>query len=221
VGPLPKSNGAGASGATAATAAAHAAASDAAAARATAAAAAAAATAAAAAAGDSTAAAAAAAPVEEKKARMPVAFAADIASAQEALDLYVGAPGFCEILKPIGCGAYGAVYLARDPRTKQKVALKQIINAFTSITDARRIYREIKVMKHFAHPHIVKLLHVLRPANPKTFEHIYLVSELMETDLHRVIHSRQDLTSEHISYFVYQVRACAAAACVAATRASL
>jgi mitogen-activated protein kinase 1/3 len=97
------------------------------------------------------------------------------------------------------------VYLARNPVTREKVALKQIINAFTSLTDARRIFREIKVMKHFAHPHIVKLLHVVRPANVKDFEHIYLVSELMETDLHRVIHSRQDLTSEHISYFLYQV----------------
>lgn len=113
--------------------------------------------------------------------------------------------GRYEILKPIGCGAYGAVYLARDPYTGQKVALKHIINAFTSITDARRIFREIKVMKHFMHPNIVKLLHVVRPANTRTFEHIYLVSELMETDLHRVVHSRQDLTSDHISYFLYQV----------------
>ena len=146
-------------------------------------------------------------PDEEKKPRAPVAYAASIEAAQEAFDAYTGVPKLYEILKPIGCGAYGAVYLARNPVTREKVALKQIINAFTSLTDARRIFREIKVMKHFAHPHIVKLLHVIRPANVKTFEHIYLVSELMETDLHRVIHSRQDLTSEHISYFLYQVGA--------------
>jgi serine/threonine protein kinase len=35
-------------------------------------------------------------------------------------------------------------------------------------------------------------------------QHAYLVTELMETDLHRVVHSRQDLTSDHISYFIYQ-----------------
>lgn len=145
-----------------------------------------------------------AAPVAEKKARAPVAFAANIHAAQEALDAYCGIPGMYELLKPIGCGAYGAVYLARDPRTGTKVAVKHIINAFTSITDARRIFREIKVMKHFTHPNIVRLLHVVRPANTRSFEHIYLVSELMETDLHRVVHSRQDLTSDHISYFLYQ-----------------
>jgi hypothetical protein len=141
----------------------------------------------------------------EKKPRAPVAFAVNIAAAQEAFDTYCGIPGMYELLKPIGCGAYGAVYLARDPHTGQKVALKHIINAFTSITDARRIFREIKVMKHFVHPNIVKLLHVVRPANTRSFDHIYLVSELMETDLHRVVHSRQDLTSDHISYFLYQV----------------
>lgn len=34
---------------------------------------------------------------------------------------------------------------------------------------------------------------------------IYLVSELMETDLNRVIKSKQKLKIEHIQYFLYQV----------------
>jgi len=34
---------------------------------------------------------------------------------------------------------------------------------------------------------------------------IYLVCELMETDLNRVIRSKQKLQTEHIQYFVYQV----------------
>jgi mitogen-activated protein kinase 1/3 len=42
------------------------------------------------------------------------------------------------------------------------------------------------------------------------FRDIYIVSELMETDLHRVIYSRQRLSLEHIQYFLYQV--CVAAA---------
>lgn len=28
----------------------------------------------------------------------------------------------------------------------------------------------------------------------------------METDLHRIIYSRQELSDEHVQYFVYQVR---------------
>lgn len=34
---------------------------------------------------------------------------------------------------------------------------------------------------------------------------VYLVCELMETDLHRVIYSRQRLTDEHAQYFLYHI----------------
>ena len=36
-----------------------------------------------------------------------------------------------------------------------------------------------------------------------TFGDIYLVCELMETDLNRVIRSKQKLQIEHIQYFIY------------------
>jgi len=134
----------------------------------------------------------------------------EIAVAQQALDAYCTPEtvGRYRLHKLIGKGAYGAVYAAYDETSgspPRKVAVKHIINAFVSPTDARRIYREIKVQAHFnAHPNIVPLLEVIKPRDPAGFSHIYLVSELMETDLHRVIHSRQDLTSDHISYFIYQ-----------------
>ena len=34
---------------------------------------------------------------------------------------------------------------------------------------------------------------------------MYIVSELMDTDLHYIIHSKQPLTDEHFKYFLYQV----------------
>jgi hypothetical protein len=44
------------------------------------------------------------------------------------------------------------------------------------------------------------------PAALAEFEDVYIISELMETDLHRIIYSRQELSDDHIQYFVYQVR---------------
>lgn len=35
---------------------------------------------------------------------------------------------------------------------------------------------------------------------------VYIVSELMDADLHYVIHSKQPLSESHIRYFLYQVR---------------
>ena len=37
------------------------------------------------------------------------------------------------------------------------------------------------------------------------FDDVYIVSELMETDLHRIIYSKQPLTNEHVQYFLYQI----------------
>ena len=35
--------------------------------------------------------------------------------------------------------------------------------------------------------------------------HSYIVNELMDTDLYQVIKSKQELSTEHIQYFAYQI----------------
>ena len=37
------------------------------------------------------------------------------------------------------------------------------------------------------------------------FNDVYIVSELMETDLYRIIYSKQSLSIDHVQYFIYQV----------------
>lgn len=49
------------------------------------------------------------------------------------------------------------------------------------------------------------MVDLLRPENKTGYTDIYIITELMETDLHRVIYSRQDLSEDHIQYFVYQL----------------
>ena len=67
------------------------------------------------------------------------------------------------------------------------------------------ILREIKLLRHFKHENIVSLLDILTPPDVHDFEDVYFVCDLMETDLHRITYSRQQLTDEHIQYFVYQI----------------
>lgn len=38
-----------------------------------------------------------------------------------------------------------------------------------------------------------------------TFEDVYIVSELMDTDLHQIISSPQPLSDDHCQYFLYQI----------------
>ena len=57
----------------------------------------------------------------------------------------------------------------------------------------------------FNHQNIIKLIDIIKPDAKTGFEDIYIVFEYMETDLHRVIYSQQDLTDDHIQFFVYQI----------------
>ena len=115
-------------------------------------------------------------------------------------------PARYELVKPIGHGAYGVVISALDKETTTKVAIKKVTRAFEDAIDAKRILREILLMKKFVHDNIIRIIDILPPpADADEYEDIYIVQDLMETDLHRIIYSRQALTIEHIQYFMYQI----------------
>lgn len=105
----------------------------------------------------------------------------------------------------MGGGAYGVVCSASDEKKKRKVAIKKIEKAFEDLIDAKRIYREIKLLKFLKHKNIIKIYDMVLPDKSKSFNDIYIVTELMETDLHRVIYSKQKLSDEHIQYFIFQI----------------
>ena len=110
-------------------------------------------------------------------------------------------------LKPIGSGSYGMVCSALDTVTGQKVAIKKITDMFADLVDAKRILREIKLLRHFdAHENVIKILDIsTMPANTEDFTDAYIITDLMESDLDRIITSRQALTNQHHQYFLYQI----------------
>jgi len=110
-----------------------------------------------------------------------------------------------EYIKQIGVGAYGVVISCFDKKTNRNVAIKKVGNAFEDLIDAKRIVREIKLLRYFKHDNIVSLIDIQKPPKRTGFEDIYIITDLMETDLHRVIYSRQELTDDHIQYFIYQI----------------
>ncbi|TVU10664.1 hypothetical protein EJB05_44208 [Eragrostis curvula] len=110
-----------------------------------------------------------------------------------------------EILEVIGKGSYGLVCSANDTHTGEKVAIKKIHNIFEHISDAARILREIKLLRLLRHPDIVEIKHIMLPPSKRDFKDIYVVFELMESDLHQVIKANDDLTREHYQFFLYQM----------------
>ncbi|KAH0835865.1 kinase-like domain-containing protein [Lanmaoa asiatica] len=106
------------------------------------------------------------------------------------------------VLEVIGEGAYGIVCSAVHQPSQRKVAIKRI-TPFDHSMFCLRTLREIKLLRHFRHENIISILDILQPPSFELFRDVYLVQELMETDLHRVIRT-QRLSDDHCQYFIYQ-----------------
>jgi len=119
--------------------------------------------------------------------------------------------------------------------THEEVAIKKIGNAFDNIIDAKRTLREIKLLRHMDHENVFSLLSfqtknlflfiflflclliivlsqiiavrdIIRPPRKDTFNDVYIVYELMDTDLHHIIRSDQPLNDDHCQVSLYSDR---------------
>ncbi|XP_042382216.1 mitogen-activated protein kinase homolog MMK2 [Zingiber officinale] len=108
-------------------------------------------------------------------------------------------------LRPIGRGAYGIVCAAWNSQTREEVAIKKIGNAFDNRIDAKRTLREIKLLRHMDHENVIAIKDIIHPPNRENFNDVYIVYELMDTDLHQIIRSNQQLTDDHCQFFLYQL----------------
>ena len=122
----------------------------------------------------------------------------------------------------LGGGAYGHVIAAKcaagAPAMPQRVAIKRVGRIFRNRTDAKRILREMRILRHLRnHANIVGILDVFHPPLSSStssshlnrqhskFEDVYMVTQLFESDLHRIISSEQTLSDAHARYFTYQI----------------
>jgi serine/threonine protein kinase len=92
-----------------------------------------------------------------------------------------------EIIDPVGSGAYGVVVAAKDLEAEDQennlVAIKKIEKAFEHKVFAQRTLRELKIMRLLQHDNVIGIKTILKPKSRRDFKEIYVVSELMETDL--------------------------------------
>ncbi|KAL3818788.1 hypothetical protein ACJIZ3_004693 [Penstemon smallii] len=108
-------------------------------------------------------------------------------------------------IKPIGRGAYGVVCSSINRETNERVAIKKINNVFGNRIDALRILRELMLLRCVKHENVIALKDVMVPTNWNGFKDVYMVYELMDTDLHQIIKSPQPLSNDHCKYFIFQL----------------
>lgn len=95
---------------------------------------------------------------------------------------------------------------AHDNLTGEKVAIKKISSILDNAIDCKRTLREMKLLRHFSHENVIVIKDVYLPSSDGLdFQDVYTVTELMDTDLHQIITSNQQLSDEHCQYFTYQI----------------
>ena len=109
------------------------------------------------------------------------------------------------LLDVVGQGAYGVVCAALDEDSGETVAIKKITNAFEHELYAKRTLREIRLLRLLKHDNLIGLKIILPPLKSDGFKDLYIISELMETDLSSIIKSPQPLSESHTQFFLYQV----------------
>jgi len=120
----------------------------------------------------------------------------------------IGSTNFCldrryGDLKEIGRGSYGVVCSATDYTLGKRIAIKRISPMAKHTSDAKHVLREIRLMRHMGkHENVVTLEDLIVR---ESADELYIVMELLDSDLHRVLQSQQVLTESHFRFFMHQL----------------
>jgi hypothetical protein len=105
----------------------------------------------------------------------------------------------------VGKGSYGVVISATDRSSGQKVAVKRIKPYCGDEWEARHTLREVRLMRLLGvHPNVVSLTNLWTRDEGGDSE-LYLAMELMDSDLHQIIQSKQQLSEPHFQVLMKQL----------------
>lgn len=108
-------------------------------------------------------------------------------------------------IKTLGLGAYGIVCAAHDKVLNKKVAIKKVAKVFDELTDAKRIIREIRLMRNLRHENILTIVDMDEPENYDEFNDVYIVTEFLDTDMDKLLRNHKTLLDSHRKFITYQL----------------
>lgn len=110
-----------------------------------------------------------------------------------------------QIGRRLGKGAFGVLAEGLDLVSNVPVAVKRVSYALEDAITSKAMLREIRMMRHFKHENILSLKDIMTPPMDSPWSDVYLVLDLMDTDLHYVLHSQQALSQQHVQWVIYQL----------------
>ena len=117
---------------------------------------------------------------------------------------YFEVPFRYDVKSALGSGTYGVVCMAHDKTLQKDVAIKKICSPFNTLDSARKLVRELRLLKHFIHDNTIGLLDVLVPPTID-YQDLYIATDLLDTDLRQML--KQKLGPEYVQYFMMQLLA--------------
>lgn len=117
-------------------------------------------------------------------------------------------PGLPLKYKPqayIGKGSYGDVVAAKDTSTGQLVAIKIVNDVFDNHIDAKRVLRELSLLKQLESPYTIKMLDCGYLGKSENFKSIYIVMEYVKKDLKTFLKSTKQLTLKQAGKLIYNI----------------
>jgi len=110
-----------------------------------------------------------------------------------------------EVKSIIGSGSYGSVCEAHDKDKDRNVAIKRVKHLFDDLIDCKRILRELAILNGLSHPHIVQIYDIVEPPSLKSFDELYIVMEICDSDLKKLVRTDVTLTPLHINTLLYNL----------------
>lgn len=105
----------------------------------------------------------------------------------------------------IGSGSYGSVCQAWDKEKECHVAIKRVKNMFDDLIDCKRILRELAILNRLDHRNVVRIHDIVKPPDLGSFDELYIVMEICDSDLKKLIKQDVQLRPEHINTLLYSL----------------
>jgi len=120
--------------------------------------------------------------------------------------------GRYEPIREIGRGSYGVVYEGKSLKkwgkldVGVKVGIKKVRRVFNTETDAKRLLRELRILRILRnHDSIVTMYDIIPPKEPRRFGELTIVFEFVDADLSKIFRTNQFFTTLHVQYMLYQI----------------